>query len=59
MRLSPVARSVALARYKWHRMYALPYQRAFHNAVASYFIKDDHDTWQDDCWPTMKNRKMN
>ena len=21
--------------------------------MASYFIKDDHDTWQNDCWPTM------
>ncbi len=54
----PIAHSVELARLKWNRMYALPFQRAFHKVIPSYFIKDDHDTWQNDCWPTMKNRKM-
>ncbi len=54
----PMAHSVELARLKWNRMYALPFQRAFHKVVPSYFIKDDHDTWQNDCWPTMKNQKM-
>lgn len=46
------------ARHKWHRMYAMPYQRAFHNEVNSYFLRDDHDTWQNDCWPTQQNNKM-
>ena len=54
----PIAHSVELARLNLNRMYALPFQRAFHKVVPSYFIKDDHDTWQNDCWPTMKNRKM-
>ena len=54
----PIAHSVELARLKWNRMYALPFQRTFHKVVPSYFIKDDHDTWQNDCWPTMKNQKM-
>ncbi|MHC4120498.1 MAG: alkaline phosphatase D family protein [Planctomycetota bacterium] len=54
----PMAHSVELARLKWNRMYALPFQREFHKVVPSYFIKDDHDTWQNDCWPTMKNEKM-
>jgi len=54
----PMAHSIELARLKWNRMYALPFQRAFHKVVPSYFIKDDHDTWQNDCWPTMSNRKM-
>ena len=54
----PVAHSVAMARLKWNRIYALPYQRDFHNHVSSYFIKDDHDTWQNDCWPTMDNSRM-
>ena len=35
----------------WHRMYALPFQRRFHLSVPSYFIKDDHDTLKNDCWP--------
>jgi len=54
----PVAHSIELARLKWNRMYAMPFQRAFHNNVASYFIKDDHDTWQNDCWPAMSNDRM-
>ena len=47
----PYADSVELARFKWNRIYALPYQRNLHNATASYFIKDDHDTLKNDCWP--------
>ncbi len=54
----PWAITRALARHKWHRIYALPFQRDFHNRVASYFLRDDHDTWQNDCWPTMSNNKM-
>jgi alkaline phosphatase D len=50
-RSKPVATTVPLARFKWNRMYALPFQRAFHTEVPSYFIKDDHDTLDDDCWP--------
>jgi alkaline phosphatase D len=57
-RLGPVATSKELARFKWNRMYSLPFQREFHKHVSSYFEKDDHDTWQDDCWPTMKNDRM-
>ncbi len=29
----------------------MPFQRNFHNNVASYFIKDDHETLKNDCWP--------
>ncbi|MCP3919299.1 MAG: alkaline phosphatase [bacterium] len=50
----PFAGKVELARHKWNRMYALPYQRAFHTATASYFLKDDHDTLKNDCWPGQK-----
>jgi alkaline phosphatase D len=57
-RVGPVATSRELARFKWNRMYSLPFQREFHKHVSSYFEKDDHDTWQDDCWPTMKNDRM-
>lgn len=44
-------RDVASARMKWTRMYSLPFQRRFHREVACYFLKDDHDTLKDDCWP--------
>jgi alkaline phosphatase D len=50
----PYADSVELARFKWNRIYAMPFQRTFHNQVASYFIKDDHDTLKDDSWPGQK-----
>lgn len=40
-----------LARFKWNRLDAMPYQRTFHCNVASYFMKDDHDTLCNDCWP--------
>jgi len=47
----PFARSVDLARFKWNRIYALPLQREFHRNVPGYFLKDDHDTLKNDCWP--------
>ena len=53
-----LAKSLALARYHWQRTYSLPTNVAFHRQVASYFIKDDHDTWQNDCWPTDKRQNM-
>lgn len=54
----PWVTNAALARHKWQQMYALPFQRDFHNQVTSYFLRDDHDTWQNDCWPTQQNNKM-
>jgi len=47
----PFATNVQLARFKWNRLFALPYQRDFQNVTASYFIKDDHDTLKNDAWP--------
>lgn len=47
----PLAFDVETARFKWNRVYALPLQRKFHNNVAAYFIKDDHDTLKNDAWP--------
>jgi len=52
------AKNEALARWNWQRMYSLPTNVRFHTQVASYFIKDDHDTWQNDCWPTMGGNFM-
>lgn len=48
-----LAKTEALARWHWQRTYSLATNRDFHRQVASYFIKDDHDTWRNDCWPTM------
>lgn len=53
-----LAKSEALARWHWQRMYALPTNIAFHKGIASYFMKDDHDTWVNDCWPSMNSQYM-
>lgn len=53
-----LAKNAPLARWHWQRMYSLPTNVAFHRQVSSYFIKDDHDVWVDDCWPTMDNPSM-
>jgi alkaline phosphatase D len=50
-RLRPYAKSRELARFKWNRIFAMPFQRQFLENVSSYFMKDDHDTLKDDCWP--------
>ncbi len=47
----PFAPNIALARFKMNRLFALPYQKRFQNVTPSYFIKDDHDTLKNDCWP--------
>lgn len=47
----PYADNIELARFKWNRLYAMPFQREFHNHTASYFMKDDHDTLKNDAWP--------
>lgn len=53
-----LAKSLPLARWHWQRMYSLQTNVDFHKDIASYFIKDDHDTWMNDCWPTMKSPYM-
>jgi len=47
----PQAVTPALARYHWERMFSLPRLRAFTRNVATYWLKDDHDTINNDAWP--------
>jgi alkaline phosphatase D len=47
----PWALTKPLMRFKWGRIFALPNNRDFYNQTTSYFIKDDHDTLANDCWP--------
>lgn len=47
----PFAKNIALARFKWNRIFSMPYIRDFHNNVNSYFMKDDHDTVKNDSYP--------
>jgi alkaline phosphatase D len=53
-----LAKNIDLARWHWQRMYSLPTNVEFHKQVASYFIKDDHDTLMNDCWPSMETKYM-
>jgi len=46
----PWATNQQLARFKWNRLYGLPHLAHFHTQVASYFMKDDHDTTCNDSW---------
>jgi alkaline phosphatase D len=53
-----LAKNEALARWHWQRTYSLNSAVRFHNTTSSYFIKDDHDTLVNDCWPTMDSPYM-
>src|SRR5262249_38495815 len=54
----PRARSPELARYHWQRMYSLPRHLELIRNVATYWEKDDHDSWDDDDWPDSPARRM-
>ncbi len=50
----PRAVSPALARLHWERMFSLPRLIAAMRSTSTYWLKDDHDTVTNDCWPGMK-----
>jgi alkaline phosphatase D len=50
----PFALTEELMRFKWDRIFALPYQRDFYKQVTTYFMKDDHDVLRDDAFPGLK-----
>ena len=52
------AKNLDLARWHWQRMFSFPTLMEFHKHVGSYFMKDDHDTWMNDCYPDLKTRFM-
>jgi len=47
----PMARSVVLARHKWHAINSWPSVREFYTRTPIYQQKDDHDTMSDDASP--------
>ncbi|MCP9767838.1 alkaline phosphatase [Lacihabitans sp. LS3-19] len=47
----PRANSPRLARYHWERMFSLPRLVEFNSNVGTYWLKDDHDTLNDDSSP--------
>ena len=52
------AKNLALARWNWQRMNSLTGNIQFYQNTPCYFMKDDHDTWMNDCHPASKNRFM-
>ena len=52
------AKNLDLARWGWARMFSLSTNFDFHRRIPTYFMKDDHDTWQDDTWPTQESSYM-
>lgn len=54
----PRAFTPALARYHWERMFSLPRLREFTRNVATYWLKDDHDTVNNDAWPGRKQGEL-
>jgi alkaline phosphatase D len=52
------AKSLELARWGWAQMFSLPTNVDFYRQVPTYFMKDDHDTWLNDAWPTQESLFM-
>ncbi len=55
---APLATSIDLARFHWHRMYSFPSLVRFHLSVPGYWEKDDHDSYHNDNWPGMSREYM-
>ncbi len=53
-----LGKTFELALWHWDRMYSFQNNIDFHRQVASYFIKDDHDTWMDDCYLEKETKFM-
>jgi len=51
---SPLAKTPALARYHWQRMYSLPRHVDLLRTVTTYWEKDDHDVVKNDSWSGQK-----
>jgi alkaline phosphatase D len=50
----PRANNVRLARYHWERMFSLPRLIEFNRNIGTYWLKDDHDTLDNDSEPGSK-----
>lgn len=51
---APKAVSAELARYHWERMFSLPRLVEFTRHISTYWLKDDHDTLNNDSWSTAR-----
>jgi len=53
-----IAKNLDLAKWNWQKMNSLPNNVAFYQNVPCYFMKDDHDTWMNDCHAATKTKFM-
>ncbi len=53
-----LAKDLPLAYWHWQRMFGLTGCVDFYRQVPCYFMKDDHDTWMNDCYPGWDNKFM-
>ena len=44
-----ISKNIDLAKWNWQKMNSLLNNVAFYQSVPCYFMKDDHDTWMNDC----------
>lgn len=52
------ATSVRMARVWWQRMFSLPLMRGYSRVTPMYYMKDDHDTLKNDCWPGQRHGSL-
>jgi alkaline phosphatase D len=52
------ATSMRMARVWWQRMFSLRANVGFCRKVPIYFMKDDHDTLKNDCWPGQRHGQL-
>lgn len=52
------ANSIEKMRHFWHRMYSFPTAIEFARQVPAYYEVDDHDIFDNDCWPGGPSRKL-
>jgi alkaline phosphatase D len=52
------AKTLPLARWHWQRLFSFRHHVDFHEDIPSYFMKDDHDTWMNDCYPCQETKFM-
>ncbi len=55
---APSAVTPALARLHWERMFSLPRLVETIRNTSTYWLKDDHDTLDNDCWPGQTDGKL-
>lgn len=54
----PFATSVDIARFHWHRMYSQPLVMDLLRSMSGYWLKDDHDSFEDDDWPARPPQRV-